>query len=107
MQNIMCFLGAITRLNRQKNTWFSISASPNFFSCYSSRPLEGRLHVTLRAAIPIRFAVRNTLGECVRAIQLGFFAEKPRKTPRVSGGSVQITFIHKSIRPDGKTVEKA
>ena len=39
---------------------------------YSTRPLEGRVHVTLRAAIPIRFAVRNTLCECVRAIQLGF-----------------------------------
>ena len=42
-----------------------------------------RIAVTLRAAIPIRFAVRNTLaGKCVRAVSLGFFAKKPRKTPR-------------------------
>jgi len=46
-------------------------------------PYRGREHVTLRAAIPIRFAVRNTLaGKCVRAVSLGFFAKKPRKTPR-------------------------
>ena len=46
---------------------------------YCTRPLEGRAHVTLRAAIPIRFAVRNTLCECVRAIQLGFFAKTREK----------------------------
>ena len=70
---------------------FSMASNAVALRRYSTRPLEGRVHVTLRAAIPIRFAVRNTLCECVRAIQLGFFAEKPRKTPRVSGGSVQIS----------------
>ena len=44
------------------------------FSYATPRAIPGAVQYALRAP---------------RAIQLGFFAKKPRKTPRVSGGSVQ------------------
>jgi hypothetical protein len=49
-------------------------------------PLEGREHVTLRAAIPTSHCAVCAYAP-PRAVELGFFAKKPRKTPRVSGGS--------------------
>ena len=58
------------------------------------RPLEGRGHVTLARgdstmrSFVICFAVHNTLCECVRAVELGFFAKKPQKPPGVSSRSV-------------------
>ena len=53
---------------------------------YCPRLLGGHGHVTLRAAIPIRYAVRNTLaGKCVRAVPLGLFAKTREKLLEASG----------------------
>ena len=61
---------------------------------YCTRPLEGRVHVTLRAAFQqceaLLYALQcatHLFHKCVRAVQLGSCAKTTRKTPRVSGGS--------------------
>ena len=61
-----------------------------------SRPLEGREHVTLRSAIPTRYAPLN-------AFKLGFCAKSVRKTPRVSGGP---ELLQKGLRDQEKSRKK-
>ena len=49
--------------------------------CYSTRPIEG-VYCSLRKSHS------KSLRDGIFAVKLGFFAKKPRKTPRVSSRSV-------------------
>ena len=69
------------RLQVYCNIFSGIKKSGNSLYCYSTRPIEG-VYCSLRKSHS------KSIRDGIFAVKLGFFAKKPRKTPRVSSRSV-------------------